>query len=132
MHECVCLEFTFGQRPGSLGNDISISPSGEQVTPLPDGDINLFEQASKIFGQLRAENVFTATTNTFQDLCVRRLHITSDGSQKTNVSVLVGKDATDLVRRLTPRRYIVDGYPAAKHAALQCDGNAGCPWHDGR
>jgi hypothetical protein len=92
---------------------LSISPDGETASPAPDGDVNLFQQASKIFGQLRAENVFTASTNTFQDVFVRRLHVTSDRTKKTDVIPLVEEDATALVRRLIPRRYKVDGESAA-------------------
>ena len=50
--------------------EVSILPTGEFVTPQ-DGDLNLYGQASRIFGQLGAENVFTAPNNTFQDIYVR-------------------------------------------------------------
>ena len=93
--------------------DLSISPDGQAASPEADGDINLFEQASKIFGQLGAANVFTAQANTFQDIFVRRLHVTSDRSTKTEVAVVVEEEATALVRRMIPRRYKVDGESAA-------------------
>jgi hypothetical protein len=36
---------------------------------------HLFQQASRVFGQLSESNVFTAQVNTFQDLLVRRVHV---------------------------------------------------------
>ena len=46
--------------------DVTIAPTGEPAPTEADGDINLFVQASQVFGQLNASNVFTASTNTFQ------------------------------------------------------------------
>ena len=62
---------------------------------------------------MRAENVFTAPSNTFQDVFVRRLHVTSDSTEKADVSVVGEEEATALVRSVTPRRYKVDGHSAA-------------------
>lgn len=56
---------------------ITIEPGGAVAPVDPDGDINLYTQASHIFGQLAENNVFTGNVNTFQEVHVRRLHVLS-------------------------------------------------------
>lgn len=64
MYPVVNYTFTRPEQFHALG--VTISPTGEPAPYEKDGDINLFEQASQIFGQLSASNVFTAQFNTFQ------------------------------------------------------------------
>ena len=93
---------------GRRWGDVTITPTGDPAPMEPDGDINLFVQASQVFGQLNATNVFTASTNTFltdgvvlshtsvwkQDLVVRRVHVVSDGAQKEDIVQLPDSHGT--------------------------------------
>lgn len=78
--------------------DISISPMGEPAATLSDGDINLYPQASKIFVQLGANNNFTGQVNSFQEICVQRIHVLADHSPRSTTKV----DHSALVRRHGP------------------------------
>ena len=101
-------------RPELSGSGhVSIAPTGEPASTEADGDINLFSQASKIFGQLNANNVFTAPLNTFQDLIVRRIQVTSDASQKTDIQVFSDTEGMRLSQQVAAYRCCIDGRPAA-------------------
>lgn len=92
---------------------VSIDPSGLTEEVNPQGTLNLFPQASRIFGQLEADNVFTGSRNVFHNVEVRRMHVTSDQRHKQNIEVIDPRLAADLVRTVMPRRYLIDGRPAA-------------------
>lgn len=100
-------------RPGQPFSGVTISPTGEAAVIALDGDIDLFPQASRVFGQLARPNTFTGQTNTFCDVVARRIHVTSDADQKTNLRPLSDRDAEDLVRRIVPYHYLIDGRMAA-------------------
>jgi hypothetical protein len=81
--------------------------------PPPPLPIVACPQASRLFGQLDKPNVFTGECNTFQEVVARRIHVTSDAGEKQNLQPMVGDDAEQLVRRIVPHRYLLDGRPAA-------------------
>jgi hypothetical protein len=93
--------------------DVSISPTGEAALVLPDGDIDLYAQASEFFGQLGTNNTFTGDVNSFQNVYVQRIHVLSDENGKQDLRPLPDEEGTALVRRITPYRYDVQGKPAA-------------------
>ena len=92
---------------------VSIDPNGQLVEASPLGDVDLYPQASRIFSQLDSENVFTGARNVFQNIEVRRLHVTSDSRHKDHIEAIECQHALDLVRQIVPRRYTIDGQPAA-------------------
>lgn len=92
---------------------VTISPTGEPAPTEADGEIDLYAQASRIFGQLGAPNDFCATVNTFRDIVVRRIHVTSDGREKGDVTPLSEDRADALVRATNTYRYVLDGRVAA-------------------
>ena len=91
------------------GLRVTITPDAE---PMP-GEIDLYPQAAHVFGQLAKNNDFTGAVNTFQDIYVRRLHVLSEPACKTDAIVIPEREATALVRRLTPYRYRLDGRESA-------------------
>ena len=74
---------------------------------------DIHPQASRFFAQLHDQNEFTAVFNTFQEIFVQRIHVTSDRSQKQNITPLPDHEGTELVRHLMPYRYTINGRPAA-------------------
>lgn len=100
-------------RGGSKPVRISILPSGEYLPLDMDGEIQLFPQASAVFGQLAQNNEFTGECNVFRDIQVRRMHITSDRRRKADVQPIDPADATKVVRGVPAYTYTVDGQAAA-------------------
>lgn len=96
-------------RPPPCGGGSGADPAPPEL----DGDVNLYPQASGVFGQLGVNNTFTGPRNVFRDVEVRRLHVTSDRSQKEDVRPLDPAAATELVRAVSPFLYRLDGEPAA-------------------
>ena len=111
---CMYPYVNYNWRPeGGRPTGVTIDPSGDPAGTDADGDINLFPQASRLFGMLGQSNTFVGPTNTFQDVVARRVHVTSDATQKQEAQPLSDADAERLVRNLVPYRYVIDGRPAA-------------------
>jgi hypothetical protein len=94
-------------------HNITISPDGELAPVEPDGDVNLYGQASLIFSQLHQPNTFTGETNTFRTVVVQRLQTTSDMTLKTDIVPMDGATATGHVRNIQMYHYRLDGVPTA-------------------
>ena len=81
--------------------------------PRIQGIDDIHPQAARLFAQLHDQNEFTAVFNTFQEIFVQRIHVTSDRSQKQNITPLADHEGTDLVRHVLLYRYTINGRPAA-------------------
>ena len=92
---------------------VTISPTLEPAPMEADGDINLYVQASRIFGQLGSSNEFSGTVNSFRDVVARRVHVTSDIREKAALEPLDEARADALVRGTNTYRYAIDGRIAA-------------------
>lgn len=108
-----CASYVWNKPDYGQCDNVTISPNGEPAPVLPPGEVNLYPQASQFFGQLRVSNVFTAPLNTFQDVCARRIRVTSDRNQKENLQPIPDAEGTALVRQTVPYRYTIDGQVAA-------------------
>lgn len=99
---------------GPWSDHVSIHPDGVPAPLRPNGDLDLYEQASDWFSRLKADNVFTGGCNTFQgNVVVRRCHVTSDPRAKADLKPLDAGASSTLVRRIVPYAYTIDGEPAA-------------------
>lgn len=99
---------------GPWNDRISIHPQGVAAPVRPNGDLDLYTQASDFFGRLATDNVFTGGRNTFQGhITVRRCHVTSDSRHKEDLVPLSGPDSARMVRTVVPYGYTIDGECAA-------------------
>lgn len=104
---------TAGQRAVAPPLRISILPNGEFLPAEVENEFQLYPQASTVFGALASSNEFVGELNTFRDIMVRQIHVTSDRSRKEDVERLRPDRGTDVVRTLPAFTYTVDGSAAA-------------------
>lgn len=92
---------------------ISILPNGQFLPAEMDNEFQLYPQASTVFSSLASNNEFVGDMNTFRDIMVRQIHVTSDRSRKEDVQTLRPDRGTDVVRNLPAFTYTIDGNAAA-------------------
>jgi hypothetical protein len=92
---------------------VSLSPDGAPAGEEPDGDINLYEQASLLFARLGENNRFDGEVNTFRQVVVDRIQTRSDVRHKSQLVPADGASAAALVRRVPAYRYRMGGEPGA-------------------
>lgn len=108
------------------GARVSIHPQNRPPPVLPDGRVNLYNQACESFPRLAGENLFTGAHNVFAGpVQVRRCHVVSDPREKTAVRPLAPAAGAALVRAVPAYVYELDGRPAA--GLLASGGGGGGP-----
>ena len=86
---------------------VRIAHEGPGMSSDSSGIIDLYPSASKLFGVLDQNNVFTGTDNVFQHIQARQMHFISDPLAKENVKRIVSGDAIALVRCIEPYTYTI-------------------------
>ena len=95
-------------------DQVSLDPDGSRAPYHPNGNVDLYSRAVLHFPRLRENNVFQGPTNVFDGtIQVRRCVVLSDPAAKEALRPLDPAASADLVRRLVPHAYRLDGRAAA-------------------
>jgi hypothetical protein len=84
---------------------VRITKGGPALSVGLDGVIDLYPLASKIFGVLNQNNIFTGTDNVFEHIQAKQMHFVSDPRMKNNITPIDSDNAIALIRSIAPYTY---------------------------